>query len=127
MKNENPNKRDLNSESRFGEVGLKSQFTPSFAKEDKGGGLDSANARESSKSKSTQMQSKLAHFPIILFASVMGMGGLALAFKKASVAFGTPLYMLFGLFGLILATLAVLFVSYKTLVAMSNGKICAAE
>lgn len=39
-------------------------------------------------SKSTQAHSKLAHFPIMLFASVMGIGGLALAFKKASVAFG---------------------------------------
>ena len=48
----------------------------------------SANARESSESKSTQTHSKLAHFPIMLFASVMGIGGLALAFKKASVAFG---------------------------------------
>lgn len=33
-------------------------------------------------------ESKLAHFPIMLFASVMGLGGLALALKKASVAFG---------------------------------------
>lgn len=32
-------------------------------------------------------ESKLAFFPIMLFASVMGLGGLALAFKKASVAF----------------------------------------
>ncbi len=48
----------------------------------------SANARESSESKSTQTHSKLAHFPIMLFASVMGIGGLSLAFKKASVAFG---------------------------------------
>ena len=31
--------------------------------------------------------SKLAHFPIMLFASVMGLGGLALVFKKASAAF----------------------------------------
>lgn len=31
--------------------------------------------------------SKLAHFPIMLFASVMWLGGLALVFKKASAAF----------------------------------------
>lgn len=31
--------------------------------------------------------SKLAFFPIMLFASVMGLGGLGLAFKKASAAF----------------------------------------
>lgn len=49
----------------------------------------SANMHESSESKSTQTHSKLAHFPIMLFASVMGIGGLALAFKKAGVAFGT--------------------------------------
>lgn len=48
----------------------------------------STNVRESSESKSTQRHSKLAHFPIMLFASVMGIGGLTLAFKKASVAFG---------------------------------------
>lgn len=30
---------------------------------------------------------KLAHFPVMLFASVMGLGGLALVFKKASAAF----------------------------------------
>ena len=48
----------------------------------------STNVRESSESKSTQTHSKLAHFPIMLFASVMGIGGLSLAFKKASVAFG---------------------------------------
>ena len=30
---------------------------------------------------------KLAHFPIMLFASVMGLGGLTLVFKKASAAF----------------------------------------
>ncbi len=88
MANENPHKHDLNSESRFGEVGSKSQLSPSLAEGDKGGGLDSVNVRESSESKSTQTHSKLAHFPIMLFASVMGIGGLALAFKKASVAFG---------------------------------------
>lgn len=34
-----------------------------------------------------EKNSKLANFPIVLFVSVMGIGGLFLAFKKASVAF----------------------------------------
>ncbi|EMI4814896.1 hypothetical protein V6N98_000274 [Campylobacter upsaliensis] len=34
-----------------------------------------------------EKNSKLTNFPIVLFASVMGIGGLSLAFKKASVAF----------------------------------------
>lgn len=35
--------------------------------------------------------------------------------------------MIFGILGLILALFAVLFVSYKTLLAMSKGKICMPE
>ena len=34
-------------------------------------------------------KSKLANLPIALFASVMGIGGLSLVLKKASVAFGS--------------------------------------
>ena len=34
-------------------------------------------------------ESKLANLPIALFASVMGIGGLSLVLKKASVAFGS--------------------------------------
>ncbi|TLD81692.1 C4-dicarboxylate ABC transporter [Helicobacter sp. MIT 05-5293] len=38
---------------------------------------------------SVKLESKLANLPIALFASVMGIGGLSLVFKKASVAFGS--------------------------------------
>lgn len=44
--------------------------------------IRSKNAR-----KYRKKNSKLANFPIVLFASVMGIRGLSLAFKKASVAF----------------------------------------
>lgn len=40
-----------------------------------------------------EKNSELANFPIILFASVMGIGGLFLAFKKASVAFNQAFSM----------------------------------
>ena len=48
---------------------------------------------ESSPDSTSQTQgkaeSKLANLPIALFASVMGIGGLSLVLKKASVAFGS--------------------------------------
>ena len=43
--------------------------------------------------------SKLANFPIVLFASVMGIGGLSLAFKKASVAFNHQDFLAWSAFG----------------------------
>ena len=88
MVNENPNKRDLNSESRFGKMNANAQLSPSSAEGDKGGGLPFSKSKSTNSQESKTTQSKLAHFPIMLFASVMGIGGLSLAFKKASVAFG---------------------------------------
>ncbi|EAW7618981.1 hypothetical protein FG184_09285 [Campylobacter upsaliensis] len=40
-----------------------------------------------------EKNSKLANFPIVLFASVMGIGGLSLVFKKASVAFNHQAFL----------------------------------
>ncbi|MDL0110121.1 hypothetical protein NYG92_05065 [Campylobacter felis] len=59
--------------------------------------------------------SKLANFPIVLFASVMGIGGLSLAFKKASVAFNHQAFLarsafIFAILALIV--FALLFVCY---------------
>ena len=88
MVNENPNKRDLNSESRFGKMNANAQLSPSSAEGNKGGGLPFSKSNSTNSQESKTTQSKLAHFPIMLFASVMGIGGLSLAFKKASVAFG---------------------------------------
>lgn len=45
------------------------------------------NLNTISAQKAQNEQSKLANLPIMLFASVMGVGGLALVFKKASTAF----------------------------------------
>ncbi|MEB2799153.1 SLAC1 anion channel family protein [Campylobacter upsaliensis] len=59
--------------------------------------------------------SKLANFPIVLFASVMGIGGLSLAFKKASVAFNHQDFLAWSAFGfaiLALIVFALLFVCY---------------
>lgn len=46
-----------------------------------------SNLTNSNSALNEALLSKLAHFPIMLFASVMGLGGLALVFKKASAAF----------------------------------------
>lgn len=62
-----------------------------------------------------EKNSKLANFPIILFASVMGIGGLFLAFKKASVAFNHQAFLAWSAFGfaiLALIVFALLFVCY---------------
>ncbi|MEB2831043.1 hypothetical protein Q9Q41_02530 [Campylobacter upsaliensis] len=59
--------------------------------------------------------SKLANFPIVLFTSVMGIGGLSLAFKKASVAFNHQAFLAWSAFGfaiLALIIFALLFVCY---------------
>lgn len=49
--------------------------------------VSNSNLTNSNSALNEAQFSKLAHFPIMLFASVMGLGGLALAFKKASAAF----------------------------------------
>lgn len=49
--------------------------------------LSNSNLTNSNSALNETPLSKLAHFPIMLFASVMGLGGLALVFKKASAAF----------------------------------------
>ena len=67
------------------------------------------------------------NFALSWWAFTFPLCAFSIASFEVFVGFGTPLYMLFGLFGLILSTFAVLFVAYKTLVAMSKGKICVAE
>ncbi|EAJ1957357.1 hypothetical protein CTX62_09055 [Campylobacter upsaliensis] len=60
-----------------------------------------------------EKNSKLANFPIVLFASVMGIGGLSLVFKKASVAFNHQAFLAWSAFGfaiLALIIFALLFV-----------------
>lgn len=62
-----------------------------------------------------EKNSKLANFPVVLFASVMGIGGLSLAFKKASVAFNHQAFLAWSAFGfaiLALIVFALLFVCY---------------
>ena len=63
-------------------------------------------------------QSKLAYFPVALFASVMGIGGLSLAFKKASGFYlDSTMSTLFGhmslFFGILASTIfVILFLAY---------------
>lgn len=52
--------------------------------------------------------SKLANFPIVLFASVMGIGGLSLVFKKASVAFNHQAFLAWSAFGFAILALIIL-------------------
>lgn len=67
------------------------------------------------------------NFALSWWAFTFPLCAFAIASFEIFSAFKSPFYMLFGLFGLVVAVVAVLFVAYKTLFAMSKGKICVAE
>lgn len=50
--------------------------------------VNTESSLDSTSQTQDKAKSKLANLPIALFASVMGIGGLSLVLKKASVAFG---------------------------------------
>lgn len=67
------------------------------------------------------------HFALSWWAFTFPLCAFSIASFEVFVGFGSAPYMLFGLFGLILAIFAVLFVAYKTLIAISKDKICVPE
>lgn len=56
--------------------------------------------------------SRLPHFPVSLFASVMGIGGLSLAWRRASIVFGVPAWAGQLLFWAALAVFLVVATAY---------------
>lgn len=54
----------------------------------------------------------LAYLPVALFGSVMGLAGLALAWRQAHAHFGAPLWVAQGIGALALAAFAVLSIAY---------------
>lgn len=67
------------------------------------------------------------NFALSWWAFTFPLCAFGIASFETFMIFKSPLYMIFGILGLILALFAVLFVSYKTLLAMSKGKICVPE
>ena len=67
------------------------------------------------------------NFALSWWAFTFPLCAFGIASFETFMVFKSPLYMIFGILGLILALFAVLFVSYKTLLAMSKGKICVPE
>lgn len=67
------------------------------------------------------------NFALSWWAFTFPLCAFGIASFEIFIAFKSVFYMFFGFFGLILAFLAVFFVAFKTLVAMSKGKICIAE